>query len=201
MTGIGRTGKNFGVDLWNVIPDLIVAAKGLSSGYTPIYAVIAKEEIHHTIHEGSGAFVHGYTYNQNPLSSAIACAVIDYLLKHDLISRSATMGEYFHRALESLRRRGWVGDIRGKGLFAGIEFVKNRATKETFDPKLHLNALIGNRAFEKGLITYPGGGSVDGIRGDHLLLAPPFIITQEQINEMVAILDQTLAEVTREVSR
>jgi len=199
MTGLGRTGKNFGIDHWNVIPDMIVASKGLSSGYTPIFVVIAKEEIHTTIREGSGAFVHGHTYNQNPLSAAIACAVIDYLLRHDLISRSAKMGEYFIRSLQSLSHHDIVGDVRGKGLFAGIEFVKNKKTKEPFDPKLRLNVLIGNRAFEKGLITYPGGGGADGIRGDHLLLAPPFIITEEEIGKMVSILDETFAEIFREL--
>ena len=198
MTGMGRTGKNFGVDHWKVVPDLIVAAKGLSSGYTPIAAVIAKEEVHREIQEGSGAFVHGHTYNQNPLSCAIAGAAIDYLLQHNLISKSAQQGEYLLRSLQSLRRHDFVGDIRGKGLFAGIEFVKDRKTKEPFDPKLKVNSLIGNRAFQKGLITYPGGGGADGIRGDHLLLAPPFIITEKQIDQMVAILDQTFAEVAKE---
>lgn len=199
MTGLGRTGKNFGINHWNVIPDMIVASKGLSSGYTPIFVVIAKEEIHRTMCEGSGAFVHGHTYNQNPLSAAIACAVIDYLLRHDLISRSAKMGEYFVRSLQSLRHHDFVGDVRGKGLFAGIEFVKDKRTKEPFDPKLRLNVLLGNRAFEKGLITYPGGGGADGIRGDHLLLAPPFIITEEEIDKVVSILDETFAEISREL--
>jgi adenosylmethionine-8-amino-7-oxononanoate aminotransferase len=199
MTGIGRTGKNFGVDHWEVVPDMIVAAKGLSSGYTPLFAVIVKEEIHKIIKEGSGAFVHGHTYNQNPLSCAIGCAVIDYLIKHDLVSRSAKMGEYFLRSLQSLNRHEIVGDVRGKGLFAGIEFVRDRKTKEPFDPKLKLNGLITNRAFEKGLITYPGGGGADGIKGDHLLLAPPFIITEEQIDKMVSILDETFVEIFREI--
>ena len=158
MTGMGRTGKNFGVDHWNVVPDMIVVAKGLSSGYTPIAAVIAKEEIHRKIQEGSGSFVHGHTYSQNPLSCAIAVAAIDYLLQHDLISKSAQQGEYLLRSLQSLERHDFVGDVRGKGLFAGIEFVKDKKTKEPFDPKLKLNGLIGRRAFEKGLITYPGGG-------------------------------------------
>ena len=199
MTGLGRTGKPFGIDHWNVIPDMIVASKGLSSGYTPIFVVIAKEEIHRTIREGSGAFVHGHTYNQNPLSAAIACAVIDYLLRHDLISRSAQMGEYFVRSLQSLRHHEFVGDVRGKGLFAGIEFVKDKRTKEPFDPKLRLSVLIGNRAFEKGLITYPGGGGADGIKGDHLLLAPPFIITEGEMDKVVSILDETFAEISREL--
>lgn len=200
MSGIGRTGKNFGIDHWGVIPDMIVVGKGLSSGYTPIFVVIAKEEIHRTIKEGSGAFVHGHTYNQNPLSCAIASAVMDYLLKNDLISRSAKIGEYFIHSLQSLMRHDFVGDVRGKGLFAGIEFVKDKKTKEPFDPKLRLNAQIGNRAFEKGLITYPGGGGADGIKGDHLLLAPPFIITEEQIEKMVSILDETFKEIFREIA-
>jgi adenosylmethionine-8-amino-7-oxononanoate aminotransferase len=200
MTGMGRTGKNFGIDHWKVKPDLIVAAKGLSSGYTPMGAVIVKEEIHRVIQEGSGAFVHGHTYSQNPLSGAIGCAVVDYLVKHDLISRSAEMGKYFHRALKSLERHSFVGDVRGKGLFAGIEFVKDKKTKEPFDPKLRLNGLVGSRAFEKGLITYPGGGGADGIRGDHILLAPPLIITEEQINDLVGILDQTFTEVGKEIA-
>jgi adenosylmethionine-8-amino-7-oxononanoate aminotransferase len=200
MTGMGRTGKNFGIDHWNMVPDMIVVGKGLSSGYTPIAAVIAREEIHQAIEKGSGSFIHGHTYSQNPLSCAIACAVIDYLLKHDLINQSARMGESFLQALKSLERHGFVGDVRGKGLFAGIEFVRDKKTKEPFDPKLRLNAMIGNRAFEKGLITYPGGGGADGIRGDHLLLAPPFIITKEQIDEMVRILDQTFTEAAKELS-
>jgi adenosylmethionine-8-amino-7-oxononanoate aminotransferase len=201
MTGMGRTGKNFGIDHWEVNPDMIVAAKGLSSGYTPIAAVMVKEEIHRVIREGSGAFVHGHTYSQNPLSCAIACAAIDYLLKHDLIHCSAKMGEYFLSSLKSLERYDFVGEVRGKGLFAGIEFVKDKKTKEPFDPRLRLNVLIGNRAFEKGLITYPGGGGADGIRGDHLLLAPPFIITEEQINDLVGILHQTFSEVGKEIAK
>jgi adenosylmethionine-8-amino-7-oxononanoate aminotransferase len=199
MTGMGRTGKNFGIDHWKVIPDMIVVGKGLSSGYTPIFVVIVKNEIHRTLQGGLGVFVHGHTYNQNPLSCAIASAVVDYLLKNDLISRCEKIGETFIRSLQSLKHYDFVGDVRGKGLFVGIEFVKNKKTKEPFDPKLRLNVLIGNRAFEKGLITYPGGGGADGIRGDHLLLAPPFIITEEEIDKMVSILDETFAEIFREL--
>jgi adenosylmethionine-8-amino-7-oxononanoate aminotransferase len=109
------------------------------------------------------------------------------------------MGKYLIGALQPLLRHDFVGDIRGKGLFAGIEFVKDRTTKEPFDPKLRLNGLIANRAFEKGLVTYPGGGCADGISGDHLLLAPPFIITEEQIDKIVSILDETFSEISREI--
>lgn len=199
MTGMGRTGKNFGVDHWNVAPDMIVVGKGLSSGYTPIYTVIVKEAIHDAIKEGSGTFIHGHTYSQNPLSSAIACAVMDYLAKHDLVKKSAQMGEYLLESLRSLYRHAFVGDIRGRGLFSGIEFVKDRKTKATFDPKLRLNALVANRAFEKRLITYPGGGGADGVNGDHLLLAPPLIITEKEIDTMVSILDETFTEIFKDV--
>jgi adenosylmethionine-8-amino-7-oxononanoate aminotransferase len=199
MTGMGRTGKNFGIDHWNVVPDMIVVGKGLSSGYTPIYTVIVKEAIHHAIKEGSGTFIHGHTYSQNPLSSAIACAVMDYLEKHALVSKSARMGIYLFKALQALNRHEFVGDIRGRGLFAGIEFVKDRKTKATFDPKLKLNALIANRAFQKGLITYPGGGGADGENGDHLLLAPPLIITEKEIDTMVSILDETFTEILKDM--
>jgi adenosylmethionine-8-amino-7-oxononanoate aminotransferase len=201
MTGMGRTGKNFGIDHWNVAPDMIVVGKGLSSGYTPIYSVIIREEIYSAIRDGSGAFVHGHTYSQNPLSSAIACAVMDYLARHDLIEKSARTGDYLLKALQDLSRHQFVGDIRGKGLFAGIEFVKDRKTKATFDPKLKLNTRVASRAFEKGLITYPGGGGADGVNGDHLLLAPPLIITKTEIDTLVSILDETFTEIFKEVGR
>lgn len=199
MTGLGRTGKNFGLDNWQVVPDMIVVGKGLSSGYTPIAAVIVKEEIHRNIKEGSGAFVHGHTYSQNPLSCAIACAVVDYLNRHELISRSAKMGEYFLSALASLLDHEIVGDVRGQGLFAGIEFVKDKHTKEPFPAEIKFNNLIANRAFKKGLITYPGGGGADGLKGDHLLLAPPFIITEEEIDRIVDILQETINEIKKEI--
>jgi adenosylmethionine-8-amino-7-oxononanoate aminotransferase len=201
MTGMGRTGKNFGLDHWHVVPDMIVVGKGLASGYSPIYTVIVKEAIHSAIKEGSGVFIHGHTYSQNPLSSAIASAVMDYLAKHDLVSRSAKMGDYLLKALQALYRHEFVGDIRGKGLFAGIEFVQDRKTKATFDPKLKLNAQVGSGAFEKGLITYPGGGGADGVNGDHLVLAPPLIIKEKEIDAMVSILDETFTEIFKEARK
>jgi adenosylmethionine-8-amino-7-oxononanoate aminotransferase len=200
MTGIGRTGKNFAVDHWQVVPDMIVCAKGMASGYTPVFCVVTNDHIHDTIKQGNGAFVHGHTYSQNPLSCATALAVLDYMKTHDLINRSARMGRYLLEKLKTLSRHSIVGDVRGLGLFAGVEFVKDPGTKEPFDAKLKVNTRIGNQAFEKGLITYPGGGGADGIRGDHSLLAPPFIITETQIDEMVAVLDAAIQEVARELT-
>jgi adenosylmethionine-8-amino-7-oxononanoate aminotransferase len=200
MSGVGRTGKNWAIDHWNVVPDMIVAAKGLASGYTPLYVVVAGEAIHRVIREKSGIFVHGHTYSQNPLSCAIGIAVLDYLKKHDLVAASAKKGVFLLERLKTLLKHPIVGDVRGLGLFAGIEFVKDKKTREPFDPTLRLNILIGNRAFAKGLITYPGGGGADGVRGDHSLLAPPYIITEAQIDRMVRILDESIYEISREIS-
>ncbi len=200
MSGIGRTGKNFGIDHWNVIPDLIVSAKGLASGYNPIACTIAKEEIHRTIKEASGAFVHGHTYCQNPLSCAVGLAVLSYIEENQLIARCAQMGEYLMDRLQMLRERKIVGDVRGKGLFAGVEYVSDKKTKETFDPGMKVNTLIANKAFDKGLIIYPGGGGADGIRGDHSLIAPPFIITEDQLDELVVLLDETIEEVEASIT-
>jgi adenosylmethionine-8-amino-7-oxononanoate aminotransferase len=173
----------------------------LASGYAPVGCVVTNDLIHDTIKNGNGAFVHGHTYSQNPLSCATALAVLEYIEAHGLIARSARMGEYFLKKLQTLYQHAIVGDVRGLGLFAGVEFVKDRESREPFDAKLKVNALIGDRAFEKGLITYPGGGGADGIRGDHSLLAPPFTITEAQIDEMVAILDESIAEISQKLPR
>lgn len=199
MTGVGRCGRNFCLDHWDVVPDLVVTAKGLSSGYTPMGAVIVKEEIHSAVAQGSGSFVHGHTYSQNPLSTAIAAAVIRYMEEHQLVQRCARMGDYLLEKLRDLLHLEIVGDVRGLGLFAGIELVRDKRSKATFDPAVKVNAKVAREAFVNGLITYPGGGGADGINGDHLLLAPPFIIEREQIDDMVAVLRSAIATVQKEV--
>jgi len=192
MTGCGRCGHNFCLDHWQVIPDLIVTAKGLSSGYTPLGAVIVMEEIHEAIRAGSGAFIHGHTYSQNPLSTAVGAAVLRYIEEQGLVERSRQMGQYLLERLKSLLDLEIVGDVRGLGLFAGVELVKDKSTKVPFDPELKVNAQVAAEAFKRGLITYPGGGGADGINGDHILLAPPFIITESQIDELVRILEEAI---------
>ena len=196
MTGIGRCGRNFGIENWDVVPDLIVLAKGLSSGYTPLGAVIVKEDIHTTIQNGSGVFVHGHTYGQNPLSAAVGAAVLHYIQKNDLVARSAQMGAYLLQRLAALDSLDIVGDIRGLGLFAGIELVRDKATRASFEPAQKVNIKVANQAFDRGLITYPGNGGVDGIHGDHILLAPPFIISKAQIDDMVERLKDAVETVT-----
>ena len=198
MTGLGRTGKAFAVDHWDVRPDLIAGAKGLGAGYAPIFAVLATEAIHETIRSGRGAFVHGHTYGQNPLACAAAVAVLEYIEARDLIARSAALGPYLLGSLARLNRHEIVGDIRGLGLFAGVEFVRDRASREPFPPEARVNTRIAERAFARGLIVYPGGGGADGIRGDHILIAPPFVITKRQIDALVRLLDEAVADIARE---
>jgi len=194
MTGIGRTGRNFAVDHWGVKPDMIVCAKGLGAGYYPVFCVITTEAVHAAIKQGNGNFVHGHTYSQNPLACATALAVLDYIEKHELVRRSAVLGAYLLEKLQLLYRHDIVGDVRGLGLFAGVEFVRNRKTKEPFPPARKVNALVSNLAFDKGLIVYPGGGGADGVNGDHVLIAPPFIITEGEIDRLVAILDEAISK-------
>ena len=199
MTGIGRCGRNFGIETWGVVPDFIVLAKGLSSGYTPLGAVMVKDEIHATIKKGSGAFVHGHTYCQNPLSTAIGAAVLRYIQKNALVERSMRMGSYLMQKLASLDALDIVGDIRGLGLFAGIELVRDKSSRAWFDRSLKVNLQVANQAFELGLITYPGNGGIDGIHGDHILLAPPFTISEAQIDEMVDILHRAIGTVQNQL--
>lgn len=195
MTGVGRCGRNFCLDHWGVCADLMVMAKGLSSGYTPLGAVIVHRKIHDTLRAGTGAFVHGHTYCQNPLSMAVGVAVLKYLDEHQLIARSHQMGAVLLEQLQDLRHLRMVGDIRGLGLFAGIEFVADQSSKAPFDPKLQINARVVREAFARGLICYPGSGGADGIHGDHILLAPPFVITEAQIGELVGILKSAIRAV------
>ncbi len=199
MTGIGRCGENLCLNYWNIVPDVVVLAKGLSSGYTPLGAIVVKEDIYHTIQRGSGSFVHGHTYSQNPLSTAIGAAVLSYIQEHKLIERSKQKGQYLLDKLQNLNSLDIVGDIRGLGLFAGIEFVTDKTTRTWFDSALKINKQIANQAFIRGLITYPGGGGIDGIHGDHILLAPPFIITEKQIDELVEILSSAITTVENQI--
>ncbi len=196
MTGVGRTGKNWGLDHWDTIPDIIATAKGLAGGYLPLGATIASDMVYDVFNV---PFAHGHTYGSHPVSCAAGAAVLDYVVKHGLVEKSRKMGEYFLGQLRILYDHPSVGDIRGKGLFAGIEFVKNKETKEPFSPELEFNGRIVDQCFENGLLVYPGTGTVDGVRGDHIQVAPPLIINQDEINEIVRLLDKSISEVEQKV--
>ena len=184
MTGMGRTGRNFAVDHWGVVPDIIVAAKGLSSGYAPLGAVIAGAKVVDAMARGSATFVHGFTYNAHPICAAAGRAVLKIIREQKLVSAASCdgpVGRALRDALETLRAVPAVGDVRGMGLLRGVEFVRNQKTKEPFPPAQNFSAQVAQKAASRGLSVYPMQGSVDGYSGDHLLIAPPAIISEEQI--------------------
>ena len=184
MCGMGRTGHLFACEADNVTPDIACIAKGLGAGYQPIGAMLCSSEIYGTIEEGSGFFQHGHTYLGHPVATAAGCAVLEAILARDLVSRVRRMGEHFDKALkDQFSEHAHVGDIRGRGLFRGIELVADKVSKSPFAPEKRLAAGIKKAAFDQGLICYPMSGTRDGVNGDHILLAPPFILSLIHISE------------------
>ncbi|MDF1773819.1 MAG: aspartate aminotransferase family protein [Pseudophaeobacter sp. bin_em_oilr2.035] len=195
MCGMGRTGHLFACDADGVAPDILCIAKGLGAGYQPIGAMLCSRQIYAAIEGGSGFFQHGHTYIGHPVATAAGLAVVSQMLERDLVTRCAAMGDRLQSALqERFGQHPNVGDIRGRGLFRGIELVRDRDSKTPFDPSLGLAAKIKKAAFEAGLICYPMSGTRDGRNGDHILLAPPFIISGDQITEVVDKLDVAITQ-------
>jgi adenosylmethionine-8-amino-7-oxononanoate aminotransferase len=230
MTGMGRTGRNFAVEHWLgqtgsdgnqknapredsfLAPDILVTAKGLSSGYAPLGAVIASKKVIDAIASGSGAFLHGFTYNAHPISLAAGRAVLEHLQSSNLIAAAdsgvaGTAAAHLKQSLRSLldddqhddqqyahQRNGVIGDVRGLGLLWAVEFVADQKSKRPFAPELNFAARVASTAMARGLLVYPMQGCVDGISGDHLLLAPPAVITKEEITWSVTELRAAVAE-------
>ena len=195
MTGLGRTGANFAVDHWNVVPDMICMAKGLSGGYAPMGAVAVQRHVYETFLKGSGKFAHGFTYGGNPLAAAAGAAVLEYVVQHDLVGNARRMGDYL---LEGLRRLAGefptIGDVRGLGLMTAIEFVKDRATKEPFPPDKGVTDMVVRVAFETGMTLYPAPACADGIKGDAVMIAPPLTVTKSEIDMILEMLADVLAK-------
>ena len=193
MCGMGRTGTLYACEQDGVAPDLVAIAKGLGGGYQPIGAVLLSGRIFEAFAKGSGFFQHGHTYMGHPMAAAAALAVQEVIRRDDLLANVRAMGE---RLDERLRQRfgnhHHVGDIRGRGLFRGVELVADRATREPFDPKIKLNGRIKREAMDRGLMVYPMGGTIDGVRGDHVLLAPPFIVEERDVDEIVSRLGEAV---------
>ena len=180
MTGMGRTGKPFAADHWRVEPDMITFGKGVASGYAPLGGVIVGPQIVDAFERGSGAFQHGFTYQNHPVSMAAGNAVLDVLEQQDLFARVPAASRELFAALELLTAHHHVGNVRGLGLLAGIEFVKDKATRSPFPREDNIAGRIFQAAMDEGVLTYPTQGCVDGTKGDHILLAPPFVITAEE---------------------
>ncbi len=200
MCGMGRTGTLFAYEQEGIVPDMVVIAKGLGGGYQPIGAVMVSKKIFDAIRGGSGFFQHGHTYLGHPIARAAALAVQRTVREENLLTNVVRQGAALRAALDArLRSHPNVGDIRGRGLFLGVELVADRGTQATFDPALKLHLAVKREAMARGLICYPMGGTIDGRLGDHVLLAPPFIIDETHVTEIVdkfsAALDAALATV------
>jgi adenosylmethionine-8-amino-7-oxononanoate aminotransferase len=186
MCGMGRTGTLHACEQDGVAPDLMTIAKGLGGGYQPIGAVLLSQHIFDAFAKGSGFFQHGHTYLGHPMACAAGLAVQDVIRRDDLLANVRRMGAHLARRLgERFGNHPHVGDIRGRGLFMAIELVEDRSTKATFDPKQKLHARIKREAMARGLMVYPMGGTIDGARGDHVLLAPPFIVDEPIVDTIV----------------
>ena len=194
MCGMGRTGSLHACEQEGVTPDLLVVAKGLGGGYQPIGAVLAHQRIVEAMSRGSGFFRHGHTYLGHPVACAAALAVQRVLQRENLVARVRQGGDQLQMLLqETFGAHPNVGDIRGRGLFWGIELVRDRASKAPFDPALKLHARIKREAMARGLMVYPMGGTVDGRLGDHVLLAPPFIATEAEFGVIAQRLRAAIA--------
>ena len=194
MCGMGRTGYLYACEADGVSPDILCIAKGLGGGYQPIGAMLCSGEIYGTIEAGSGFFQHGHTYLGHPVAAAAGLAVVSAILDRKLVPRVREMGGKLEAALQAkFGQHPNVGDIRGRGLFRGIELVQNRETKEPFGSERRLAAKIKATAMANGLICYPMSGTIDGKLGDHILLAPPYILEEEHIEELVTKLDTAIS--------
>jgi adenosylmethionine-8-amino-7-oxononanoate aminotransferase len=201
MCGMGRTGSLYACEQENVVPDMITVAKGLGAGYQPIGALLVSDEIYHAVQTGSGAFQHGHTYMGHAVACAAAVAVQEAIEQRDLLTAVNARGRDLDQALtERFGNHRFVGNIRGRGLFQAIELVADRDSKAPFDPKLKLHAAIKAAAMERGLMCYPMGGTIDGFHGDHVLLAPPYIIEKAEIESLADRLFDAVEDVTGALS-
>jgi adenosylmethionine-8-amino-7-oxononanoate aminotransferase len=202
MTGWGRTGRLWGIDHWDTTPDIVATAKGMTAGYTPLSAIIARDSIWQVLQEHHSPFKAGHTLNANAVSCAGALAVIRYLQEHDLVENSRLRGEQVLAGLRSLMdRHPIIGDVRGLGLMFGVEFVRRRSTREPFPPERGVSARIERAALKHGLVTYPCTGSIDGTLGDMTLMAPPLTISPAEVDQLLGLLDRSIADVEQELGQ
>ncbi len=200
MCGMGRTGNLFACEHDDITPDILCIAKGLGAGYQPIGEMMCSEKIYEAIERGSGFFQHGHTYLGHPMAAAAANAVLDVLVEQNLLSDVTPKGEYLQNALSSkFGQHPHVGDIRGRGLFRAVELVENRQEKTPFDPAQGVAKRLKQVAQKNGLLCYPMSGTIDGKHGDHILLAPPFIISETEMDLLIDKLSKSLDEVLGEL--
>jgi adenosylmethionine-8-amino-7-oxononanoate aminotransferase len=202
MTGFGRTGRRFAMDHFGIAPDIIAAGKGISSGYAPLGAIIAQRHVVDAIANGSGMLLHGFTYNGHPVSVATGHAVLKRLLDGQLIEaadaeRPGSMARVLGDELQEVWKLDCVGDVRGLGLLWAVEFVADKQSKEPYPAQKKFAARVSECAVKRGVMLYPMQGCMDGKRGDHVMIAPPAMITVEEIRWAVAQLAEAIAEASR----
>ena len=196
MCGMGRTGTIFAFEQEGIVPDIVTIAKGLGGGYQPIGGLLLSDKIYQAFAQGSGLFQHGHTYLGHPIAAAAADKVVEIMARPGLMDNVNAMGQRLQDGLEAaLGQHPHVGDIRGRGLFRGIELVADRGSKAVLDPTLKTHAKIKKAAMARGLMSYPMGGTIDGVRGDHILLAPPYIISAEEVDLIVDRITGAIREV------
>jgi adenosylmethionine-8-amino-7-oxononanoate aminotransferase len=200
MTGFGRTGKMLACEHWDVVPDIAAFGKGMGAGYTPIAAAVVSEKVMEPILKGSKTIMSGHTLSANPQSCAVSLAVLEYLEKNHLIQEVGAKGAYFMEHLKKLQQEFiFIGDVRGKGLLIGLEFVKVISEKKPFPRKLQLTEKIIQIGQRNGLLLYPAGAGLDGMSGDAILIAPPLTITLQELDELTHLLRNTLKELEEKV--
>jgi adenosylmethionine-8-amino-7-oxononanoate aminotransferase len=192
LTGAGRTGTWSALEPYGVVPDVMVLGKGIGGGYVPLSAVVAPRRIVDVLAKGSGVFLHAQTFSHHATLCAAGVATIRYLRRHQLIERCAEMGHLLHQRLQELRALPGVGDVRGRGLLAGIEFVQDKETRRPFPAAARFADSVAAAAQDLGLVVWPNSGQLEDGTGDLVMLAPPFVITEEQIGELIALLSQAV---------
>jgi len=201
MTGFGRTGRWFAVEHWDVVPDILVAAKGASGGYAPLAVLAASEKIVRALRAQGTPFVAGHTYSQNPVVAAAGLAVLDYIQRHQLVQAAAERGADLARGLTRLKQTHPIlGDVRGIGLLQGVELVRDQWSREPFAAEAGIASRFARACVAEGAAVYPGQGGADGLLGDHALVTPPLTITSAQVEELVDAIDRGLASVERTLS-
>ena len=200
MSGMGRSGTYFAFEQEDIVPDIMTIGKGLGGGYAPIAGVLVHKKVIDVLKKGTSAFNHGHTYQAHPVACASTLAVQEILSRDGLIENCAKMGVILQRRLvETFDSAKYVGDIRGKGLFWSLEFVEDKATRKSFPPSVRFGARFHTTAFDLGAAVYPGAGTVDGTNGDHAILSPPYNVTEEEIDKVVAILKQAYDKLENEI--
>lgn len=200
MTGFGRTGSMLAMEQYEVIPDIVALGKGMGAGYAPIAAALASEKVIKPILAGTKVVMSGHTLSANPQSCAVSLAVLEYLEKNKIVNEVESKGNYLRRQLFQLKDKfSFIGEVRGKGLLLGMEFVKNTVTKDPFPRDAMVTQKIISIAKEKGLLVYPAGAGIDGVNGDSIIISPPLTITISEMNELITLLAETFEDFSRQM--